>query len=127
MKISYRLGTKSWTQEVEENLFDVLQKQLEISIPMITGAKIVKEDGSEKQILVGKKIDLSFNTNYQTYYTDKYDLSLEELIDLYLEGFRSVCLLNYKKYDPIVVGLREEDEVVSDYYALKEKIKEFCK
>ena len=127
MKISYRLGTKSWTKEVEENLFDVLQKQLEISIPMITGAKIVKEDGSEKQILVGKKIDLSFNTNYQTYYTDKYDLSLEELIDLYLEGFRSVCLLNYKKYDPIVVGLREGDEVVSDYYALKEKIKEFCK
>ena len=127
MKLSYRLGTKSWTQEVEENLFDVLQKQLEISIPMITGAKIVKEDGSEKQILVGKKIDLSFNTNYQTYYTDKYDLSLEELIDLYLEGFRSVCLLNYKKYDPIVVGLREGDEVVSDYYALKEKIKEFCK
>ncbi|MBR1679130.1 MAG: hypothetical protein IJ772_02935 [Bacilli bacterium] len=127
MKISYRLGTKSWTKEVEENLFDVLQKQLEISIPMITGAKIVKEDGSEKQILVGKKINLSFNTNYQTYYTDKYDLSLEELIDLYLEGFSSVCLLNYKKYDPIVVGLREEDEVVSDYYALKEKIKEFCK
>ena len=127
MKLSYRLGTKSWTKEVEENLFDVLQKQLEISIPMITGAKIVKEDGSEKQILVGKKIDLSFNTNYQTYYTDKYDLSLEELIDLYLEGFRSVCLLNYKKYDPIVVGLREGDEVVSDYYALKEKIKEFCK
>ena len=127
MRISYRIGTKSWTKEVEQNVFDVLQKQLNISIPMITGVKIVKEDGSEKQIFVGKKIDLSFNTNYQTYYTDKYDLSIEELIDLYLEGYHSVCLLNYKKYDQVVVGVHEEDEVVSDYYALKEKIKEFCK
>ena len=127
MKISYRIGTSAWTKEYEENPFDLLQKQLKLSIPMITGAKIVKEDGSEKQIFVGRKIDLYFNTNYQTYYADKYDLSIDELIDLYLEGYHSVCLLNYKKYDQVVVGVHEEDEVVSDYYALKEKIKEFCK
>ena len=124
MKIRYQLGTKSYTKDMDLNDYEILQKQLSISMPMITSALITDESGNQRRIYVGKKLNLYPNTNYQIYYTEKYGLSLEELIDLYLNGYSSVCLLNYKKYDQIVVGLKEEDEVVPDYYTLKEKILE---
>ena len=127
MKVQYQIGTKSMTKQMDIDCLDVVQKQLEISTPMITSAHIQEEDGTTRIIYVGKKIDLHPSTTSQMYFTEKYDLSLEELIDIYLQGYTSVCLLNYKKYDQIVVPMNEYDEVVPDYYALREKIKEYCK
>lgn len=123
MKIQYQLGTKSFTSEMDIDNIHVINKQLGISKPMITSAIITGNNGYLKRIYIGRKIDLYPNTISQTYYTEKYDLSLDELIDLYLEGYTSVCLLNYKKYDQVVVGLHEDDEVVPDYYSLRDRIK----
>ena len=53
------------------------------------------------------------------YYIKRYDISYDDLIDLLLQGYKRVCLLNYKKYDQILVGIEETDEVVPDYFALR--------
>ncbi len=122
MKVKYQIGTKSYTNEIDINNYSVIQKQLHLSFPMITSVLIYNNDGFQKRIYIGKKLELCPNTNYQTYFAEKYELSLEELIDLYLDGYTSVCLLNYKKYDQFLVGLSEDDEVVPDYYSLKERL-----
>ena len=43
-------------------------------------------------------------------------------MEIALQGFKRACLLNYKKYDQIIVGVGEKDIVVPDYFALKKII-----
>ena len=119
-QISYIIGKSSYTKKIDiedrENI-EIMNKQLSLSIPLITGAKI--ENKKEiKKIFVGKEIDLQSITT-KNYWLEKYELSLEELMEIALQGFKRACLLNYKKYDQIIVGVGEKDIVVQDYFALK--------
>ena len=56
------------------------------------------------------------------YWIKKYDLILDDLIELVLNGYERACLLNYKKYDQVIVGVCNDDIIVPDYYALRSKL-----
>ena len=118
MKVQYMLGTLSYTNETEICNTEVLEKQLKLPIPLITAVQIfTKKHKKLKKIYVGKEIQLdSYQTNYLI---EHYDISFEDCVDLLLQGYKRACLLNYKKYDQILVGVKEEDEVVPDYFALR--------
>ena len=96
-KISYLVGTSSFTKQMninEEENVDFINKQLSLSIPLITGVKI--EDKKQvKQIFVGKEISLD-HINENNYWLQKYDIALEELTDILLQGFKRACILNFK-------------------------------
>ena len=120
MKISYVIGTNSYTKEVNltsNESLEIMNKQLSLSIPLITGAKI-KRKKRVKQIFVGKELSLS-SLHKNNFWLQKYDLSLEEVMDIALQGYKRACLLNYKKYDQILVGVHDEDIIVPDYFSLK--------
>lgn len=122
-QISYIIGKSSYTKKINiedrENI-EIMNKQFSLSIPLITGVKI--ENKREiKKIFVGKEIDLQSITT-KNYWLEKYELSLEELMEIALQGFKRACLLNYKKYDQIIVGVGEKDIIVPDYFALKKFI-----
>ena len=122
-QISYVIGKSSYTKKINiedrENI-EIMNKQFSLSIPLITGVKI--ENKREiKKIFVGKEIDLQSITT-KNYWLEKYELSLDELMEIALQGFKRACLLNYKKYDQIIVGVGEKDIVVPDYFALKKII-----
>lgn len=122
-KISYLVGTSSFTKQMninEKENVDFINKQLSLSIPLITGVKI-EEKKETKQIFVGKEISLD-HINEKNYWVQKYDIPLEKLTDLLLLGFKRACVLNFKKYDSVIVGVHDEDIVVPDYYALKKMI-----
>ena len=70
-------------------------------------------------IYVGKEIALDAQSKY---YIEKYDLDKEELARFKQRGYERVCLLNFKKYDLILIGLKKQDRVVPDYYALKNNL-----
>ena len=118
MKVQYMLGTLSYTNETEICNTEVLEKQLKLPIPLITAVQILtKKHKKLKKIYVGKEIQLdSYQTNYSI---EHYDISFEDCVDLLLQGYKRACLLNYKKYDQILVGVKEEDEVVPDYFGLR--------
>ena len=122
-RISYVIGKSSYTKKIDigdrENI-EIMNKQLSLSIPLITGAKIENKKETKK-IFVGKEIDLQSITT-KNYWLEKYELSLDELMEIALQGFKRACLLNYKKYDQIIVGVGEKDIVVPDYFALKKII-----
>ncbi len=122
-QISYVIGKSSYTKKIDiedqENI-EIINKQFSLSIPLITGVKIENKKET-KTIFVGKEIDLQ-NILTKNYLLEKYELSLEELMEIALHGFKRACLLNYKKYDQIVVGVREKDIIVPDYFALKKLI-----
>ena len=122
-QISYIIGKSSYTKKINiedrENI-EIMNKQFSLSIPLITGVEI--ENKREiKKIFVGKEIDLQSITT-KNYLLEKYELSLEELMEIALQGFKRACLLNYKKYDQIIVGVGEKDIIVPDYFALKKFI-----
>ena len=122
-QISYVIGKSSYTKKMNiedaENI-EIMNKQLSLSIPLITGVKI--ENKKEiKNIFVGKEINLQSIIS-KNYWTEKYELSIDELMEIALQGFKRACLLNYKKYDQIIVGVGEKDIVVPDYFALKKII-----
>ena len=124
-QISYVIGKSSYTKKMNiedaENI-EIMNKQLSLSIPLITGVKI--ENKKEiKNIFVGKEINLQSIIS-KNYWTEKYELSIDELMEIALQGFKRACLLNYKKYDQIIVGVAEEDIIVPDYFALKKIILE---
>ncbi len=118
MKVQYMLGTLSYTNETEICNTEVLEKQLKLPIPLITAVQILtKKHKKLKKIYVGKEIQLdSYQTNY---FIRHYDIPFDDCVDLLLQGYKRACLLNYKKYDQILVGMKEEDEVVPDYFALR--------
>ena len=123
MKISYVIGTNSYTKEVNltsNESLEIMNKQLSLSIPLITGAKI-KRKKRVKQIFVGKELSLS-SLHKNNFWLQKYDLSLEEVMDIALQGYKRGCLLNYKKYDQILVGVHDEDIIVPDYFSLKKLV-----
>ena len=83
MKISYVIGTNSYTKEVNltsNESLEIMNKQLSLSIPLITGAKI-KRKKRVKQIFVGKELSLS-SLHKNNFWLQKYDLSLEEVMDI---------------------------------------------
>ena len=123
MKISYVIGTNSYTKEVNltsNESLEIMNKQLSLSIPLITGAKI-KRKKRVKQIFVGKELSLS-SLHKNNFWLQKYDLSLEEVMDIALQGYKRACLLNYKKYDQILVGVHDEDIIVPDYFSVKKLV-----
>ena len=123
MKISYVIGTNSYTKEVNltsNESLEIMNKQLSLSIPLITGAKI-KRKKRVKQIFVGKELSLS-SLHKNNFWLQKYDLSLEEVMDIALQGYKRACLLNYKKYDQILVGVHDEDIIVPDYKKKKKLV-----
>ena len=122
-EISYVIGSHSYTKKrklLDSQNMKIVDKQLKLSIPLITGARIESKNW-KKQIFIGKEIDLR-DIPFKSHLFEKYDVSLEDLIDISLKGFKRVCLLNYKKYDQILMGVCEEDIIVPDYYAFRNVI-----
>lgn len=123
MKIQYLVGTSSYTPFYEiknNNGMDIINKQLSMSVPLITGA-CLKDNHNIQNIYVGKEISLK-DINERNYWIQKYDLPIDHLIDIALKGYKRACVLNYKKYDSVVVGVKDNDIIVPDYYALKNRI-----
>ena len=120
-KITYRIGVSSWTEKnsMQENLA-FLDKQLHLSIHLITGADICSKKKKIK-IYVGKEINLK-EYSKETYLREKFDISLETLADIAVQGYDRACLLNYKKYDQVIIGVEEDALIVPDYFALKTNI-----
>lgn len=122
MKIKYLIGTKSYTEEyTKENSLIFLQKQLKLSVPLITGVNISYKEELKKQIYVGKEIQIK-NFSKDNYILSKYDISPNELRTILENGYERACLLSYKKYETILVGVKKEDIIVPDYFALKEEL-----
>lgn len=118
--VSFLIGNSSFTKLKYIDDLDIVEKQLKLSIPLITGVKIINNENC-LNIFVGKEIVLNqFLKN--NYWINKYDLSLEKLIDINLNGFKRACLLNFKKYEQIVIGIKDKDIIVPDYYALKKML-----
>jgi len=123
LSLTYGIGKCAKTKEYQfynSQFLEPLKKQISISIPLITSATLHSSFEHKKQplfsIYVGKELNTHCSNNY---YLDKYDLDEEELERYRDAGYERVCLLNYKKYDVVLIGLNKEDKVVSDYYALR--------
>ena len=125
LSLFYGIGSQAKTREYllsSEHCLKPLQKQKNLSFPLITSITVraLSKDLQRKSklfsIYVGKELRLHA---YNDYYIEKYGLDDEELIRLRNEGYERVCLLNYKKYDVVIVPLCKEDKVVPDYFALK--------
>lgn len=119
----YGIGKQARTKEYSfynSCFLEPLNKQSSLSIPLITSVTLKAKNVFEQQelfsIYVGKEIYLNC---YNDYYIDKYDIDVDELERYRDAGYERVCLLNYKKYDLVMIGLRKQDRVVPDYYALK--------
>lgn len=123
--ISFIIGNSSFTKLKYIEDLDIIEKQLKISTPLITGAKIIN-NAKCINIFVGKEIGLNHFLN-NNYWINKYDLSVEKLIDINLNGFKRACLLNFKKYEQIVIGINDNDVIVPDYYALKKMLINYIK
>lgn len=120
MTVKYTLGVNSFTNETKD-YEGLLNKQINLSLPLITSALILKGKKEEQKIYVGKEIDLHC-LQKDNYWVKKYDLLFEELVELALNGYKRACLLNYKKYDQVLIGVRESEIIVPDYYALRAKL-----
>ena len=119
--VKYHIGENSVTKEYPVTNPIPINKQLNISLPLITGATIHLPIEKDIKILVGKEIDLN-QIALDKPKLEKYDLNLDELADLSLKGYSKACLLNFKKYNQIIVGINNEDMIVNDYYDLKKII-----
>jgi len=53
---------------------------------------------------------------------EKYNITLNDIADVAVLGYDRVCLLNFKKYDQVMVGVDKNSIIVPDYYALKKLI-----
>ncbi len=125
LKVQYIVGksSKSLEYSILNNL-DFLEKQFRLSIPLITGAHISYRRNKKKycqKIYVGKEIFVK-NVNFADDFYEKYNITLDDIADVAVLGYDRVCVLNFKKYDSIVVGVEEDAVVVPDYFALKNKI-----
>lgn len=120
VSLVYGIGKKAKTKEYSFSSSDILKplvRQISLSIPLITSITLkTKQQEELYSIYVGKEFHLNC---FDEYYIEKYDLNVEELERFRDAGYERVCLLNYKKYDPVIIGLKKEDKVVPDYYALK--------
>ena len=121
--IEYQIGNSAFTNRLTNDFDRLVTKQLGITIPLITSVRLENDDDS-KRIYVGKEIDLNSVHEYN-YYIKKYDIDMGDLLDISSKGYNKACILNYKKYDLVIVGIDDTSEIVPDYYALKKKINEF--
>jgi len=127
LSLVYGIGAQAKSKEYslyEKNLWDPLKKQEHLSFPVITSITVRATIPKYKKndlfsIYVGKELNLR---HFNDYYLQKYDLDEEELMDFKNQGYERVCLLNYKKYDLVMIGLKKFDKVVPDYYALKRDV-----
>lgn len=120
MKIQYTIGTHSYTEEMKDINLSFLNRQLKLSTPLITQVKLIYRNEIQT-IFVGKEITLE-ELSKRNYFMHKYDLSFDEMVSISLKGYKRACLLNYKKYDSIIVGVKKGDKIVPDYYALKREV-----
>ncbi len=122
IKVQYLIGRT--TKSLEYPLFkflDFLNKQLQLSIPLITGVNITYRKNKKeflKRVYVGKEIDLK-EYYKDKYIFEKYDISMSDLAEIAVLGYKRACLLNFKKYDQVIVGIDSDAIVVPDYYSLK--------
>ncbi len=116
--IKYLIGANGLTKNYDINNEEVFLKQKNISIPLITGAKIQYKSKKNFNIFVGKEINLQ-KIFLEKYKIKKYNLDLEQLANLALRGYKRACLLSYKKYDQVIVGMNNEDITVPDYFTFK--------
>ncbi len=122
--LQFLIGKNSLTKENQGSPFALLEKQLSLSIPLITGMNITFQKKKKKwnqKVYVGRELkiqELQKNPNL----LEKYNINIEELADIAVEGYQKVCVLNYKKYDSVLVGVNDEDLIVPDYFALKKYI-----
>lgn len=126
LSLVYGIGTHAYTKEYffsSSSFLKPLQKQISSSFPFITSITVNAMKEKKKRelfsIYVGKELNLHA---YNDYYIQKYDLDLQELERFRDAGYDRVCLLNYKKYDLVMIGLKKSDKVVPDYYALKRNL-----
>ena len=117
--VKYHIGENSFTKEYPITNQSPLIKQLNLSLPLITGATIHLPIEKDIKVLVGREIDLN-QIALDKPKLEEYDLNLDELADLSLKGYTKACLLNFKKYDQIIVGINNEDMIVKDYKDLKQ-------
>ncbi len=123
----YGIGSHAKSKEYflgSDRVLDMLDRQAKLSFPLITSITLRMNKPEEKirdlfSIYVGKELNLH---SYNHYYIQKYDLDEEELEHFKKEGYDRVCLLNYKKYDLVMIGLKKQDKVVPDYFHLKKDI-----
>ncbi len=125
VRIQYLIGKSSYTNEYPiQNNWELLQKQFSLAIPLITGVNIRykknKKDYLQK-IYVGKEISLKEHSNLDSI-LNKYEMDMENLADIAVLGYDRACLLNFKKYDQVLVGVENNTIIVPDYYALKKII-----
>ncbi len=121
MKLVYVLGLKSLSKIYDIDDMSFLDKQFSIRVPLITSVKLLYNGKLFKNIYVGKEMNLYTLINNK-YYIDKYELDNEELLLMSLKGYKKVCLLNYNRFESKMIGLNQDDIVVSDYYALRTKL-----
>ncbi len=121
--IEYQIGESSFTNRFTKDFDSLVTKQLGLTIPLITSVKLENNKDS-KRIYVGKEINLN-SIHEDNYFIKKYEIDMNDLLDISSKGYNKACLLNYKKYDLIIVGIDDNSEIVPDYYALKKKINEF--
>ncbi len=116
--VKYQIGEKCFTKDFPVTNPVPILKQLRLSLPLITGATIKLPLKENINILIGKEINLD-KISLEKYKIEKYDLNLDQLADLSLKGYKKACLLSFKKYDQIIIGVKEQDIVVADYFSLK--------
>lgn len=125
VKFQYMVGKNCISEEFGlANNLSFLDKQFQLSIPLITGVRIKYTKNKKHylhKIYVGKEINLK-EYIHQDYLLDKYNLEASDIADLGVLGYERACLLNFKKYDQIMVGVDQDSIIVPDYYALKKLI-----
>ena len=122
--LQFLIGKNSLTKESQVSPLELLEKQLSLSIPLITGMNITFQKKKKKwnqRVYVGRELKIQ-ELQKDPSLLEKYNITIEELADIAVEGYQKVCVLNYKKYDSVLVGVSEEDLIVPDYFALKKYI-----
>lgn len=121
--IEYQIGSSSFTNRFTKDFDNLVTKQLSLNIPLITSVRL-ENNKNKKRIYVGKEIDLN-SIHANDYFLKKYEIDINDLEKISNEGYNKACLLNYKKYDLVIVGIEDSSETVPDYFTLKKKINEF--
>lgn len=125
MGSQFIIGKNSYTKfQSLDTTLNFLDKQLELSMPLITGVKLSLAKDKSLQIYVGKQINLKDYTE-EKYLRHKFDIPVDTIASLAVLGYERACLLNYKKYEPVLVGVSKEDVIVPDYYSLRDNIKNY--
>lgn len=122
----YGIGACAKTKEYSfynSSFWIPLEKQEELSYPIITSVTLKQNEKEQSKNLFSIYVGKEFLFRYLTEHViEKYHLDQEELKELYQAGFERFCLLNYKKDNAILVGLRKDDKVVSDYFTLRQNL-----